>query len=111
MEIQDLAKKLDWLEKEYRKDRASISELTEKLITYDGNFNLQQNQIKEINTDLSRYKSTGARLDQFDTMVSQYRAEVTKSIDEMEKRRVKHERDIEERRRMEVDVINKSLIE
>lgn len=111
MELEDFAKKIDWLEKEHRKDRAAISELQEKLVGYEGNFNLLQNQIKELNSDLSRYKSTGARLDQFDTMVTQYRAEVTKSIDELEKRRAKHERDIEERRRTEVDVINKSLIE
>ena len=111
MNIEDLAKKLEWLEKEHRKDRATISELQEKVVVYEGTFSLLQNQLKELNSDLSRYKSTGARLDQFDTMVTQYRAEVTKSIDEMEKRRLKHERDIEERRRMEVDIINKSLIE
>ena len=111
MNIEDLAKKIEWLEKEHRKDRGTISVLQEKVVSFEGTFSLLQNQLKELNSDLSRYKSTGARLDQFDTMVTQYRAEVTKSIDEMEKRRLKHERDIEDRRRMEVDVINKSLIE
>ena len=111
MELEDLAKKIDWLEREHRKDRGTIADLQEKLAGYEGNNSLLQNQIKELNSDLTRYKSTGARLDQFDSMVTQYRAEITKSIDEMEKRRVKHERDIEERRRMEVDVLNKSLIE
>ncbi len=111
MNIEDLAKKIEWLEKEHRKDRTTISELQEKLVGFDGTFSLMQNQLKELNSDLSRYKSTGARLDQFDTMVTQYRAEVTKSIDEMEKRRLKHERDMDDRRRMEVDVINKTLIE
>ena len=111
MELEDLAKKIEWLEKEHRKDRATISDLQEKLVAYEGNFPLLQNQIKDLSTDLSRFKSTGARLDQFDSMVTQYRAEVTKSIDAMEKRRLKHEHDIEERRRMEVEVLNKSLIE
>jgi len=111
MELEDLAKKLDWLEREHRKDRATISDLHEKLAGYEGNSSLLQNQIKELSVDLARYKSTGARLDQFDTMVTQYRSEVSKSIDDLEKRRLKHERDIEERRRMEVDVLNKSLIE
>jgi chromosome segregation ATPase len=111
MELEDLAKKIDWLEKEHRKDRATISDLQEKLVAYEGNFPLLQNQIKELSADLSRFKSTGARLDQFDSMVTQYRSEVTKSIDAMEKRRLKHEHDIEERRRMEVEVLNKSLIE
>ncbi|MEI7848270.1 MAG: hypothetical protein WCK35_20895 [Chloroflexota bacterium] len=111
MEIEDLAKKIDWLEKEHRRDRATISELLEKQAIYEGNHSLLQNQLKELNSDLTRYKSTGARLDQFDWMVTQYRAEVTKTIDEVEKRRVKHERDLEERRRIEIDVLNKSLIE
>ncbi len=111
MELEDLAKKIDWLEREHRKDRGTIADLQEKLAGYEGNNSLLQNQLKELSSDLTRYKSTGARLDQFDSMVTQYRAEITKSIDEMEKRRVKHERDIEERRRMEVDVLNKSLIE
>ena len=111
MDIEDLAKKIDWLEKEHRKDRATITDLQEKLAANEGNFSLLQNQIKELSTDLSRYKSTGARLDQFDTMVSQYRSEVTKALDETEKRRVKKEREVEERRRSEVEAINKSLIE
>ncbi len=111
MDIEDLAKKIEWLEKEHRKDRATISDLQEKLALYEGNHSLVQNQLKELSLDLSRYKSTGARLDQFDSMVTQYRAEVAKAIDEVEKRRIKHERDLEERRRMEIDVLNKALIE
>ncbi len=111
MDIDELSKKFDWLEKEHRKDRAIISELQEKLNTSDGTISLLQNQIKELSSDLSRYKSSGARLDQFDSMVTQYRAEVTKSIDEMEKRHAKHEREVDDRRRLEIDVINKSLIE
>ncbi|MEI6289344.1 MAG: hypothetical protein WCP19_02830 [Chloroflexota bacterium] len=111
MDIDELTKKFDWLEKEHRKDRAVISELQEKINTSDGTISLLQNQIKELSSDLSRYKSSGARLDQFDSMVTQYRAEVTKSIDEMEKRHAKHEREVDDRRRLEIDVINKSLIE
>lgn len=111
MELEELAKKLEWLEKEHRKDHATIAELQQKLISYDGNFLLYQSQLKDLNVDLSRFTSTASRLDQFDTMVSQYRAEVSKSIDEMEKRRTKQEHSVEERRRIEVENINKSLIE
>jgi chromosome segregation ATPase len=70
-----------------------------------------QSQLKDLNSDLSRFKSTAARFDQFDTMVSQYRTEVTKSIEEMEKRRAKQERVVEERRRLEIANLNKSLVE
>jgi chromosome segregation ATPase len=111
MEIEDLAKKLEWLEREHRKDHATIAELQEKLVSSDGNYGLLQNQLRELNLDLSRFTATAARLDQFDKMVSQYRAEITKSIDEMEKRRSKQEHAVEDRRRIEIDNINKSLVE
>jgi len=111
MELEDLAKKLDWLEREHRKDRATIAELQEKLVSSEGNFGLLQNQIKELGADLSRFNPLAARLDQFDSMVSQYRSEVSKSLDEVEKRHIKQERAVDERRRLEVENINKSLIE
>lgn len=111
MELEDLAKKLEWLEKEHRKDRATITELQEKLISSEGNFGLLQNQIRELAADLTRFAPLGARLDQFDSMVTQYRAEVSKSIDEMEKRHTKQERTSEERRRSEVDNLNKAILE
>jgi DNA repair exonuclease SbcCD ATPase subunit len=111
MELEELAKKLEWLEREHRKDHATIAELQQKLISYDGNFLLYQSQLKDLNLDLSRFTSTASRLDQFDSMISQYRAEITKSIDEMEKRHTKQEHSVEERHRVEILNINKSLIE
>jgi chromosome segregation ATPase len=111
MEIEDLAKKLDWLEKEQRKDRGTIADLQEKLFSYEGNFTLLQNQINELNANLARFSSLAARLDQFDKMVTQYRSEVTRAIDDVEKRRTKAEQEVENRRRIEVDAINKSLLE
>jgi chromosome segregation ATPase len=111
MDLEELAKKLAWLEKEHRKDRSTIADLQEKITSYEGTFSLLQSQIKDVGSDISRFSSTAARLDQFDTMVTQYRSEVSKSIDEVEKRRLKHERDVDERRRVELDNINKSLLE
>jgi predicted nucleic acid-binding Zn-ribbon protein len=111
MELEDLAKKIDWLEREHRKDRNSIADLQEKLNAYEGNFTLLQSQINELNSSLSRYSSITARLDQFDKMVTQYRSEVTRTIDEVEKRHAKHEQEVENRHRSEVDALNKSIIE
>jgi len=111
MELDELVKRLDWLEKEHRKDHATIADLQEKLAAYEGHSSLLQNQIKEVGADISRFSSTAARLDQFDTMVTQYRSEVSKSIDEVEKRRLKHEREVDDRRRLELENINKSILE
>ena len=109
MELEDLAKRMDWLEKERRKDRSAITDLHDKLTTYEGSFNAIQARVKEFSDDLSRFSSTAGRLEQFDTLVAQHRNEITKVIEDMEKRRSKHERDVDARRRQEQVGINKSL--
>ncbi len=109
MELEELVKRIDWLEKERRKDRSAIADLHEKLTTYEGSFNTIQARVKEFGDDLSRFSSTAGRLEQFDTLVSQHRNEITKVIEDMEKRRTKHERDVDARRRQEQVGINKSL--
>lgn len=111
MELEDIAKRLDWLEKEHRKDHTLIGDLQQQIDAYEGNFGLLRDQIKEVTTDLTRFTSLAGRLDQFDSMIAQYRAEITKTIEDLEKRREKHEREIETRRRTELDNINKSYIE
>lgn len=111
MELEDIIKRLDWLEKEHRKDHGLIGDLQQQISGYENHFGLLQTQIQEVGTDLSRFTSLAARLEQFDGMIAQYRAEVTKTIEDLEKRREKHEREIESRRRTEVENVNKSLID
>lgn len=111
MELDELVKRLDWLEKEHRKDRAAIADLQEKLASYEGGAARLQNQIKDVSGDISRFAPIAARLDQFDTMLTQYRSESSKAVDEIEKRRLKHEREVDDRRRIELESINKSILE
>ena len=111
MELEDIAKRLDWLEKEHRKDHTLIGDLQQQIDAYEGNFGLLRDQIKEVTTDLTRFTSLAGRLDQFDSMIAQYRAEISKTIEDLEKRREKHEREIETRRGTELDNINKSYLE
>ncbi len=108
-ELQDLLKRLDWLEKENRKNQGRIADLQEKVDAQDPEFSLLREQLKETNASLARFASSAARLEQFDVLVTQYRAEVNKAIEEMEKRHDKREREGESRRRSEVEKINIAL--
>lgn len=109
MDTNDLVKRLEWLEKERRKDKTEISVLQEKLVGYESSFALLNQQIKDFNTELTKLASTAARLDLFDSAITQYRGEVMKSIEDADKKRDKHERDLDKRRRTEIDNINKTL--
>lgn len=109
MELEDLVKRIDWLEKEHRKDRSAITDLDEKFTNYEGGFSALQARVKEFSDDLSRFSSTAGRLEQFDTLVAKHRTEITKAIEDMEKRRAKLEREVDARRHQELAGLNKSL--
>jgi chromosome segregation ATPase len=111
MELEDLAKRIEWLEKESRKERGQIADLTERLTEYENTFSLIKGRVQEVNEGLSRFSSVAPRLEQFDNLVKQHRNEIAKAIDDMEKRRLKQERESDERRRTEQDAVNKALIE
>ncbi len=111
MELEDLAKRVEWLEKEHRKELGVVADLTEKLAAYETNAGLLQGRVKEVNDGVSRFTSIAARLEQFDALVAQHRSEIAKAIEDMEVRRIKHEREVDTRRRGEIDAINKSFIE
>jgi chromosome segregation ATPase len=111
MELEDLVKRLEWLEKEHRKDHALIAELQQQVADYENTFNILREQDKQAAAELSRYTSAAGRLEQFDSMIAQHRAEITKAIEDLEKSREKHERNTETRRRTELENVNKSLVE
>ncbi len=111
MELEDLAKRIEWLEKESRKERGLIADLTERLAGYENSAGLIQERVKEVNDGVSRFASVAARLEQFDILVAQHRSEIAKAIEDMDNRRIKHDRDTDARRRTEQDAVNKSLIE
>jgi uncharacterized coiled-coil protein SlyX len=48
MELEDLAKRLEWLEKEHRKDHALIAELQQQIADYESTFTVLREQDKRL---------------------------------------------------------------
>ena len=109
IETDQIAKRLDWLDEERRKDRATIAALEQRLAAQDGNYNLLKEQLKELKVEVSRTATISARMDQYDGVLAQHRSEVARLIETGEKKRDKAEREADTRRRTEVDAVNKSL--
>ncbi len=109
MDIEQLAKRIDWLEKERRKDVDSIAALQERINGYEGVIGRFKEQIKDLETRVGKVSSATSRLDQFDNVVTQYRGEVAKAIEDGEKKAKKREEEMENRRRLEIDNINKAM--
>jgi chromosome segregation ATPase len=109
MEQEQIIKRLEWLDEERRKDKATITALQERLASYEGNLNVTKDQIKQLDTKVSKFSTIKARLDQFDGIMSQQRADSTRQIEDAEKGHEKTDKEAETRRHMEVENLNKSI--
>ncbi|MFQ5617321.1 MAG: hypothetical protein ACE5GO_12785 [Anaerolineales bacterium] len=111
MEIEQVLKRIDWLDDQRRKDRGAIAALEERVVTLDGQLSAANQQVQDLTGEITHLKAVLARVDQFDSSLSQVRMELTRSIDDIEQRRLEREREIEEVRRIQIDGVNNHLLD
>ena len=109
MELDQLVKRIEWLDDERRKDKTTIATLEERLKTLEGSVTHFPQQINELSSEISRVSITLARLDQFDASLAQIRVDSNRSVEGVEKLRGDHEREVEKVRRVELESVNKAL--
>lgn len=111
MEFDQIVKRLDWLDEQYRKDKVELEALSEKLADTNGELKVANKKIKELTANLSKLSTTSARVDQLNDTLSQQRADILKYVDEMDNKDVDKLPEAEKRFQMQIDTINKSIVE
>lgn len=106
MDLEQIIKRLDWLDDERRKDKLTIATLEEKVNNLAGNIPSLLQQIKEQSLELARLAGAMPRFDQLETMIGQIRVETNRTIEAAERQRVERDRDIEKQRRADVESLN-----
>jgi len=109
MENEQITKRLEWLDEERRKDKATIAALQERLASLEGNLTVSKEEIKQLETKVSKFSTIKARVDQFDGILSQQRADLTKQIEESGRNQEKTGKEVENRRHLEIENLNKSI--
>jgi chromosome segregation ATPase len=109
MENEQITKRLEWLDEERRKDKATIAALQERLAGLEGNLTVSKEEIKQLETKVSKVSTIKARVDQFDGILSQQRADLSKQIEESGKNQEKTGKESENRRHLEIENLNKSI--
>lgn len=109
MEFEQIIKRLEWLDEEHRKDKATIKALEDKLAALTGDYNTVSGQIKDISKKVNEISPAAARLEQFDEILSKQRGEMNKALDDLEKKHQRREKDRIKRHTEDVDEITKSL--
>jgi len=106
MDLEQIIKRLDWLDDERRKDKLTIATLEEKVNNLAGNIPSLLQQIKEQSLELSRLAGSMPRFDQLETMIGQVRVETNRSVEAAERQRIERDRDVEKQRRADVESLN-----
>lgn len=106
MDLEQIIKRLDWLDDERRKDKTTIATLEEKINTLAGSIPPLLQQIKEQSLDLARLSANMPRFDQLEAMIGQVRVETNRAVESSERQRVERDRDIEKQRRADVEALN-----
>ncbi|OQY90601.1 MAG: hypothetical protein B6D38_02410 [Anaerolineae bacterium UTCFX1] len=109
MEFEQIVKRLEWLDEEHRKTRASIGAFEERLTALERDIVSVSKQIKPFAKQFADVSSAAARLDQFDEIVAKQREDLNKALDTIEKRHEKREKELIKRHQQDFETISKAV--
>lgn len=109
MDLEQIIKRLDWLDDERRKDKLTIATLEEKVNSMTGSIPPLMQQIKEQSLELARLSASMSRFDQLEAMIGQVRVDTSRAVENAERLRTEHDREAEKQRRTDVESINVAI--
>lgn len=111
MDIDQLQKRLEWLEDERRKDKLALASLEERLANQESVTSALPQQYKELDSSVTRLSAMLSRIDQIETNLLQVRVESSRNLESSEKTRIEHDREVEKAYRADLEGINKAIAE
>ena len=111
MEVEQLVKRIEWLDEEHRKSRAVITRLDERMAALEGNIDTVAKQLKPLPKQIADIASTAARLNQFDAIFAKQREDMKQAIEDIEKRYQKRELEVTKRHHEDLEPLHKAIDE
>jgi len=111
MDMDQLAKTVQWLDDERRKDKQEIAALQERLAGLATENAGLTRKLQQLESDLATSTAVLQRLAKIDEILDGYREEMTRQLDELEQRRTEAAREDERLRKVEREGLNKSFSE
>jgi chromosome segregation ATPase len=110
MELEQVIKRMEWLDEERRKDKDVISALEERLLQYEGRVSATEQQIKDLDGEITRLGTVTGRMDVFDESLAQHRVELKRLIDNQVKQLENKDAEITELLRAEIRGVDTGLV-
>ena len=109
MDFEQIVKRLQWLDEEHRKDKATIIELEERIIAYEGNLDTLTKQVKPLEKQIAGLTPNTARIDQFEVILAKQREEMKTALDELDKKYQKREKELLAQRQKDLEPFQKEI--
>jgi chromosome segregation ATPase len=110
MELKHLEKRVDWLDDERRKDKISISQLQERILSLEGQLSAAEQNNKTLKSELTHFKTVLGRMDRLDDQLTENRAELTGWINQIKKQTVEHDAEIKKLFQAELRGVENNLV-
>jgi chromosome segregation ATPase len=109
MELEQIAKQVDWLDDERRKDKLKIGSVEERLAAVEGNVVPLANQIRDLSSEITRLAALVSRFDTIDESILQARVDTKQQFESLDKQVKKREEESEKVRRAEIRAVETSI--
>ena len=111
MEIDELEKRLNWLDSERQKDKKTIAELSDMLVSIKEGVSQQGGKISSLDAEIKSVKKVASRAEKVDADFAEYKTEILKQITESEKKVTSVETKLTKQRKDDLEQLNKKLLE
>ena len=108
MEFEQIVKRLEWLDKQQRENKDSLSALSERLNSFETSVNAVSKQIKPLSKQITEIAPVTKRVDQYETMLTKQRNDIIKMIEENDKKHTRAEREITKQHQPELTEIQQN---
>ncbi len=109
--IEQLEKRVEWLDNERRNDKTNLASLQNRLTILEGeNLNLRK-QIKELEVLINRNSNQISSMDKYENRIERVNIDLTKQISEVNQRADTNLNESQKRSKIEIDSIKKTLAE
>lgn len=108
-EVNELRKRLEWLDEERRKSVRKLVELEQRAVLAERELTGRDRRIQELEKQLSLVNSQLTRIPMVDTQLSQFKDDIVKMIEQYDRRRIESERELDRLRRVEQEAIAREI--
>jgi chromosome segregation ATPase len=109
MEFEQIVKRLEWLDDEHRKDKATLKALEERIASFETSISPFSKQIKDLEKKINEIGPVNERIDKFDEVVLKQRVEAKKELEDLEKKYKLREKELVKRHQEDLEEVKKSL--